>query len=120
VAEEYCWAITQAAGRSCCGRSGYRVLEFGFQLDSRICSSLNPDMRKIRLAPDLPVSTNCASRGVGRAMAQAVSRRPPTAEARVRSRVSPCGICGGQSGTGIVLRVSPVSFIPPVLHYLET
>jgi hypothetical protein len=36
----------------------------------------------------------------GRAMAQAVSRRPPTAEARVRSRASPCGICGGQSGTG--------------------
>jgi hypothetical protein len=36
----------------------------------------------------------------GRAMAQAVSRRPVTAEARVRSRVSPCRICGGQSGTG--------------------
>jgi hypothetical protein len=36
----------------------------------------------------------------GRAMAQAVSRRPPTAEARVRSRVGPCGICSGQSGTG--------------------
>jgi hypothetical protein len=33
-------------------------------------------------------------------MAQAVSRRPLTAEDRVRSRVSPCGICGGQSGTG--------------------
>ena len=33
-------------------------------------------------------------------MAQAVSRRPLTAEARVRSRVSPCGFCGGQSGTG--------------------
>ena len=32
----------------------------------------------------------------GRAMAQAVSRLPPTADARVRSRVSPCGICGGQ------------------------
>jgi hypothetical protein len=32
---------------------------------------------------------------VGRAMSQAVSRRPLTAEARVRSRVSPCGICGG-------------------------
>jgi hypothetical protein len=31
----------------------------------------------------------------GRAVAQAVSRRPLTAEARVR----PCGICGGQSGT---------------------
>jgi hypothetical protein len=36
----------------------------------------------------------------GRAMAQVVSRRLPTAEARVRSRVSPCGICGGQIGTG--------------------
>jgi hypothetical protein len=36
----------------------------------------------------------------GRAMAQAVSRRPPTADAWVRSRVSPCGICGGQSGSG--------------------
>jgi hypothetical protein len=33
-------------------------------------------------------------------MDQAVSRRPLTAEARVRSRVSPYGICGGQSGTG--------------------
>jgi hypothetical protein len=36
----------------------------------------------------------------GRAMAQAVSRRPLIAEARVRSGVSPCGICVGQSGTG--------------------
>jgi hypothetical protein len=33
-------------------------------------------------------------------MAQVVSRRPLTAEARVRARVNPCGICGGQSGTG--------------------
>ena len=32
-------------------------------------------------------------------MAQAVSRRPLTAEIRFRSRVSVCGICGGQSGT---------------------
>jgi hypothetical protein len=61
---------------------------------------------------------------VGRAMAQAVSRRPLTAKARVRSRVSPCGIYGGRSGTGTgffprVLRFSPVSFIPPVLHYME-
>jgi hypothetical protein len=35
----------------------------------------------------------------GRAMAQAVSRRPLTAKARVRSRVNPCKIYGGQSGT---------------------
>jgi hypothetical protein len=37
---------------------------------------------------------------MGCAMTQAVSRRPLTAEARIRSRVGPCGICGGQSGTG--------------------
>jgi hypothetical protein len=59
----------------------------------------------------------------GRAMAQAVSRRPLT-EARFRSWVSPCRICGGQSGTGIgfsprVRRISPVNFISPVLHYTE-
>jgi hypothetical protein len=29
-------------------------------------------------------------------MAQAVSRWPLTVEARVRARVNPCGICGGQ------------------------
>jgi hypothetical protein len=59
---------------------------------------------------------------LGRAMAQAVSRRHLTAEAWFRSRVSPCGICGGQSGTGTgffpqELRFSPVNFIQPVLHH---
>jgi hypothetical protein len=38
----------------------------------------------------------------GRAIAQAVSRRLPTAAARVRAQVRSCGICGGQSGTGAV------------------
>jgi hypothetical protein len=33
-------------------------------------------------------------------VAQVVSRRPLAVEARVRARVNPCGICGGQSGTG--------------------
>jgi hypothetical protein len=51
----------------------------------------------------------------GRAMAQAVSRRPLTAETRVRSRVSSCEICGGQSGTGTGFSPScrfplPISF----------
>jgi hypothetical protein len=31
-------------------------------------------------------------------MAEAVSRRPLSAEARVRAQVSPCGICGGSTG----------------------
>jgi hypothetical protein len=55
-------------------------------------------------------------------MAQVVSRRPLTAEARVRARVNPCGICGGQSGTGTVflrvLRFSFVNIIPPSLSKL--
>jgi hypothetical protein len=30
LAEEYCWAMTQGTRRSCCGRSGYSVLETGY------------------------------------------------------------------------------------------
>ena len=41
----------------------------------------------------------CNGDMLGRAMAQAVSRRPLTAETRIRSQASPCGICGAQSGT---------------------
>jgi hypothetical protein len=33
-------------------------------------------------------------------MAQAVSRLPLSVEAQVHARVSPCGICGGQTGIG--------------------
>ena len=43
---------------------------------------------------------NSDNLSLGRAMAQAVSRRAPTAQARDRSQVGPCGICGGQTGTG--------------------
>jgi hypothetical protein len=43
----------------------------------------------------------------GRAMTQAVSRRPLTAE----TRVNPCGICGRQSGTGKVF--SPITSVSP-------
>jgi hypothetical protein len=76
--------------------------------------SFNDDRRYIILKINIVVK--------GRAMAQAVSRPPPTAEARVRSRVSTYGICGGQSGTGTgfspeYFGFSPVNFIPPVLHY---
>jgi hypothetical protein len=48
-------------------------------------------------------------------MARAVSRRPVTAEARTLALVSPCGICGGRSGTktGFLL----VSSAFPCQHY---
>jgi hypothetical protein len=36
LAGEYCWAITQAAGRSCCGQSGSTVLVFAFKLGCRV------------------------------------------------------------------------------------
>jgi hypothetical protein len=51
----------------------------------------------------------------GRDMAQAVSRRPLNPQARVRSRVSPCGICGGQSGIGIYFSPS-TSVFPCQFH----
>jgi hypothetical protein len=48
---------------------------------------------------------------------QVVSRRLPTAAARVRVQVRSCGICDGQSGTGAgflrVLRFPLPIFIPP-------
>jgi hypothetical protein len=55
---------------------------------------------------------------LGRATAQAVKRRLPTAAARIRARVRSYGICGGQSGAGAgflrVLRFSLPIFIPPI------
>jgi hypothetical protein len=56
-------------------------------------------------------------------MAQAVSRRPLNAEARVRSMVCHVRFVVDKVALGQVfprvLRFSPVSFIPPVLHYSE-
>jgi hypothetical protein len=36
----------------------------------------------------------------GHAMAQAITHQPLTMESRLHAQVNPCGICGGQSGTG--------------------
>jgi hypothetical protein len=55
---------------------------------------------------------------MGRAIAQAVSRRLPTAAAQVRVRDRSCGICGGQSGAEVgflrVLRFPLPIFIPSI------
>lgn len=51
---------------------------------------------------------------------QALSCRPPTGVARVRSSASPCGICGERSDTRIgfcpIALASPVSKIPLILY----
>jgi hypothetical protein len=65
--------------------------------------------------------TSCNITRVGRDMAQAVSRRPVTAETRTRDRVGSNGICGRRSDT--VAGLSPsfsvfsVSIIPPKRIY---
>jgi hypothetical protein len=74
----------------------------------RGCNDLNEDTLCLRLKR---LNKDCKYIRNGRAMAQAASRWPPTAEARVRSRVSPRGICGGQVALG--LRYSRVNFITP-------
>jgi hypothetical protein len=52
-----------------------------------------------------------------RAMAEAVSLRHGTAEARVRSHVSPCEICGGQ---GNVTVFSPSTWVFPLSIIIPT
>jgi hypothetical protein len=49
-------------------------------------------------------------------MTQAVSRRSPIAETRVRARVNPCGICGGLSDSGTGSFPSS-SGVPCQYHY---
>jgi hypothetical protein len=46
----------------------------------------------------------------GHAKAQAVSRPSLTTEAQARACVSPCGICGGQSGNGTGFALSFLAF----------
>jgi hypothetical protein len=54
VAEEYCWAIKKVAGRrSCCGRLGFGVQEFGYELESSVYRHVVDILYdKFRPAPD--------------------------------------------------------------------
>jgi hypothetical protein len=63
---------------------------------------------------------NCyISRVLDVSLAQAVSCRPLTAEAGVRSQVGPCDICGRQSGTGTDSSPS-TSVFPWQYHYTNS
>jgi hypothetical protein len=70
-----------------------------------------------RVHKNPPLISVLSKAGVGRAIAQVVSRWLPTAAARVRSQVRSCGIRGGQIGTGAgflrVLRFPLPILIPP-------
>jgi hypothetical protein len=48
-------------------------------------------------------------------MAKAVNRTPLTTEVQVRARVSPCRICGRQSGTGTGFSTSSSVFLVNVI-----
>jgi hypothetical protein len=63
----------------------------------------------------IPVEVSVPANTIlGRAMAQAVSRRPLTAEARVCARVNPCGICdGSRKGLSLSFSVFPCQYIIP-------
>ena len=68
VVEEYCWVITEAAGRSCCGRSGSSLLEWDSKWTSLYIHTstveqklFSSNWQKIGLAPDLP-ECNCCTK----------------------------------------------------------
>jgi hypothetical protein len=66
-------------------------------------------------------SVKCHTPAINLIVVQPVSRRLPTAEARVRAHVRSCWICGGQSGTGIgflrLFRFPLPILIPPTARH---
>ena len=62
LAEEYCWAITQAEGWSCCGLSHFIVLEFEFQLDFIVYT--DTIVHDIATCTQFDSRRTCVSRGV--------------------------------------------------------
>jgi hypothetical protein len=95
------------------------------KVDWRNCPFLSLEMFICNVCYIMPllVRNEILLRGrLGRAIAQAVSRRFPTAAAQVRAQVRSCGICGGQSGTGAdllqVLTFLLSILIPPTAPHL--
>ena len=134
VQEEYCWAVTEAAGRSCCGVSSSSVLEFGFQLD---CLIQTPQLTKriqFRLArylPEISRKSRCAwsndttsyPRRTKSMVAWNIFR--PRACANVLSEISSANgrssavrTAGNNAGTKGMNRCVHFSY-PVVSHFLE-
>jgi hypothetical protein len=73
---------------------------FSSRCKSSFCFSLLTRNVFIYVCMHACVCNICDVHMLGRTMVQAVSVRPLTAQARVCAHVSPCGVCGEQSGTG--------------------
>jgi len=54
VEEEYCWAITQMALGARCGRSGFIVSEFGFEMYCLVYTYIHIYLATCALSFDLP------------------------------------------------------------------
>ena len=54
MAEESCWAITQAAGWSCCQRSGSSLLDLDFKWTPLYTHVFGHMHIQLRPVPDLP------------------------------------------------------------------
>ena len=74
MAEEYCWAMTQAERRPCCSRSGSTVLKFGFSPGPNYVFDCM--YTEVRLAPDLPERNYWLSQGLSALVREAGSVRP--------------------------------------------
>jgi hypothetical protein len=92
------------------------IYMYFIQLKHRFPSLLPPPPAPVVLGGVKCNTTDTNPEVNGRAMAQVVSRRPLSAEDRVRARVNPCGICGGQSGTGTGF--SPSSSVLPCRYII--
>jgi hypothetical protein len=87
-------------------------------LSSQLCLGLPPIP-----VPSVLANVNFLHGNKGHAIAQPVSRRLPTAAARVRTEIRTCGTCGGQSGTGIgFLRVLqfPLLILLHIHHQVDS
>jgi hypothetical protein len=93
----------------------YRASRSSFQVHSVALPNVWTEFRQTDTCWEFEYNCTSDCRAMAHAIIAGLS-----AEARVRARISPCGTCGGQNGTGSgfprILPFSPVNIIPPWLH----